>query len=113
MIISCGYSSDVRLPVEWKIDGVSYNELALENTYGYHLNNKSNPEGYSLTISSVRYTTAIQCGICSPPRYSAVGTVTAVGTYLYIYSMHVCIFTLYHMYIHTYIHSNMKLILKL
>ena len=82
--ISCGYQSDVRLPVIWTINGISYNELALESIVGYHLNNKSHPEGYSLTIHSMRYTTTVQCRICSPPKYSTRGTVNVIGMYILV-----------------------------
>lgn len=87
--ISCGYQSNAKLPVTWIIDGDFYNELALLGI-GYRLNNISNPLSYSVTIRSIRYTTIVQCGICSPPKYSTSGRVTVVGTYLC--SVYVCMY---------------------
>ena len=91
--ISCGYQSSVLLPIVWRIDDVIYfSDDLVDNDPRYHLNNKSNPEGYSLTIYSVNYTTTVWCGICSPTRYSTYGMVT-IGMYLTWFILYIHVFT--------------------
>ena len=77
-VMRCGYQSDARLPVTWIIDGVSYNEREIESDFSYQLGNKSNPMSYGLAIFFLNFTTTVQCSICSPPKYSTLGTITVV-----------------------------------
>ena len=89
--ISCGYQSSAKLPVVWTIGDVTYfDEDYVDNDPRYHLNNKSNPEGYSLTIYYVNYTTTVRCGICSPLIYSTYGTET-VGMYPHSFILYICV----------------------
>ena len=108
--INCGYGSNITLPVVWIINGTSFTQEELMNSYMYQLNNHTVPLNVSLTIISIMYSVTVQCLVQSNSSIaSSLGTINVTCKYFgctfmhvhmhaYIMCTHPCVHTYVRMY---------------
>ena len=85
--ISCGFQWHRGLPVTWIINGTSFNQLAVNDSLLYQLNNPLRPAKTSLTVFSINGTTTFQCVVLSTPNTTnSLGTITVTGKCICTYT---------------------------
>ena len=87
-MVHCGYAWSTRLSITWIINGTMFDQLAIQGSPLYQLNNPTTPRRVTLTVFSINRTTTFQCVVHSTPNTttSKQGTVTVTtGMYVRMY----------------------------
>ena len=88
-MVHCGYAWSTRLSITWIINGTMFDQLAIQGSPLYQLNNPTTPKRVTLTVFSINGTTTFQCVVHSTPNTttSKRGTVTVTtGMYVHTYA---------------------------